>query len=577
MLIKGFSSDWLEELKYKNDIFEVVSGYVSMERKGGRYWGRCPFHHEKTPSFTVSSERGFFHCFGCHESGDVITFISKIENVDFVDAVTHLAARAGMKVPELKDLGEKVKKEEKDKLYSLMREAAKFYHSALKSAPKVKEYLKSRNINEITITKFGIGYSPDYISLITALKEKGYSENEIKNSGVAFEKGSELLDALGKRVIIPIFDSFGKVIAFGGRAWEKTDYAKYKNTRETSIFTKNKVLFGLNFVNKLKRVEKIEDLIIVEGYMDTIALVQADVQNVVASMGTSLTEQQARILKNNVDEVYICFDGDASGQVSALRGMDILKSKGLKVKVISLPEGLDPDNVVSKYGKSGFLEYKNKALPLIDYKLSLAEKGLDMLSPNGRSAYAKRALSIVAELDSVEKAVYIEEISKKSGIEKKVLENLKNFGSEKKSTKSAEVNTVTSAYTEACRFVLLSRLTAKPYAKSSFSRDILNIDTHIKIYDYIKDCEENNTSAHPSMIYNLGADKEECAEILNCYPKIQKPEEKRYYEDCLLIMEKEYYESVIANLMEEYDLTKDSKKQSEILNKISEINYKIRR
>lgn len=575
MQIKGFSPEWIDELKQRNDILEVVSKYVAMQRKGGRFWGRCPFHHEKTASFTVSSDRGFYHCFGCHESGDVISFIMKIENVDFYEAITFLANRAGMKVPELTDVKAKKSKEEKDRLLALLRETAKFYHSVLMRSPKSLEYLKNRNITTDTIKKFGLGQSPDYNQLIDKLKENGFTKEEMLESGVVSIKDGKMYDSLGGRLIVPIFDSFGKVVAFGGRALEKTDFAKYKNTRETTIFIKNKTLYGLNFVNKHRLNQKIEDLIIVEGYMDTIALHQAGVVNAVASMGTSLTEQQARVIKNHVDNVYICYDGDAAGQTSTMRGLDILKEKGLNVKVISMPEGLDPDEVIKKSGVKGFLEFKNKALPLIEYKLVKLKAEFDFNNPDGRSGYARRALTVIADLDEVEKAAYLDYISKLCGIRRADLEKGNELKPKEKSIPKND--TKHSAYINACRFVLLSNLYDKPYAQKDIDRDILTDSTHIKIYDYLKNCEAENIPPHPSMIYELDGESAECAELLESGINISKEQESKYYEDCVKTIINDYYSNLKEELTNEMAIETDSDRQLAILKEIARINSLIRR
>lgn len=574
MQIKGYSSDWLEELKQRNDILEVVGKYVSMDRKGRTYWGRCPFHHEKTPSFTVNQEKGFYHCFGCHESGDVINFIMKIENIDFYEAISFLADRVGMKVPELKDMDAKKSKDDKDRLLALLRDAAKFYHEMLKKSPKPLDYLTNRGITRNTIVKFGLGQSPDFSACIAALREKGYTDKQMLDAGLAAERNGEIYDSLGGRLIIPIFNSFGHVVAFGGRLMEKADFAKYKNTRETLLFVKNKTLYGLNFVNRERQKQKITDLIIVEGYMDTIALVQAGIFNVVASMGTSLTEQQAKIIKSQVDNVYICYDGDAAGQISTLRGLDILKSKGLNVKVMSMPEGMDPDEVVKERGAEGFLEYKEKALPLVEYKLVKLKAEFDFNNPDGRSGYAKRALQVLQGLDEVEKAAYLDyiaEVSKiaRSDLERGEIEPPKTFNKEGQQSQR-------SAYLDACRFVLLSKLSAKPYAKKDFKRDILEDSTHIKIYDYLSDCEAENKMPHPSMIYELDGEDKECAEVLNCSINIGKDEESRYYEDCLKTMRNDYYGGLIADLKEEMNKA-DGDRQLAILKEIAELNELIRR
>ena len=323
MAREGYPLDWMTELKSKNDIVSVVSRYVRLDYKGGRYWGCCPFHHEKTPSFTVNQREGFYYCFGCHAGGDVVKFVQEMENVGFPEAIKLLADAAGMQVPETEQ-SEALQTEKKyrDRLYAALKEAAGHYYRNLADpvvGKKVREYLAKRKIPSDVVVRFGLGYSKDFNSVIDYLREKGFSDKEILDSGVGTKnKNGSLYDALADRLIVPIINRADKVVAFGGRILEKKDgVAKYRNTTNTPVFEKNKTLFGINIAKKQRQKAGITEVIIVEGYMDVISLNKVGIANAVAGMGTALCDGQARELKYLSDRVYVCYDGDGAGQNAA--------------------------------------------------------------------------------------------------------------------------------------------------------------------------------------------------------------------------------------------------------------------
>ena len=346
--------EFLSTLKQKLNIIEVAGGYISLERKGGTWWACCPFHHEKTPSFAINESDQYFHCFGCGESGDVIKFVQSMENIEFIDAVKLLAERAGLSMPQTAfDNGQTVElKRKKDAVLEILAASARFYLNNLNSgnADKHIEYILKRQIPSNIVRKFGLGASLNYNDLPKFLLSKGFDRRDMLESGVVSEAEGRLIDSQGGRLIFPIINAMNEVIAFGGRRLEKTDFGKYKNTKDTIVFNKSKSLYNINLLKKLKKTQNISNVIMVEGYMDTISLYQAGFTNVVASMGTSLTQDQARLLKRYSDNVLISYDGDSAGQKANARGLDILKSNGLNVKVVPLNDGLDPDDVIKKLG-----------------------------------------------------------------------------------------------------------------------------------------------------------------------------------------------------------------------------------
>ena len=311
--MRGFDNKFLDELKAKSDIVETVSRYVTLEQRGGNFWGRCPFHHEKTPSFFVNSVEQFYYCFGCHKAGDIINFVQEIESVDFYDAVKILAERARMELPSISASDEKIKeqKDKKTRLLNILKDTARYYAKNLRSPAGEKHfaYAYNRGLKEETLNKFGVGASLGYDGLVTHLREKGYDYKDMVDSGAVSVKNDKYFDALAGRLIIPVIDQFGNVVAFCGRIIDnRKDVGKYVNTRETMVFSKGKTLFNLNNLKKAKNEKGINSVIIVEGHLDVLSLDEAGFSNVVASMGTAFTKDQARILKRFSNNIFISYN-----------------------------------------------------------------------------------------------------------------------------------------------------------------------------------------------------------------------------------------------------------------------------
>ncbi len=413
----AFPSAWLDELLHKNDIVSVVSEYVELKPKGRKLWACCPLHGEKTPSFSVSPDKQLFYCFGCHAGGTVIQFVMDMERLTFYEAVQNLANRVGMELPnEINDREMQRQRAYKKRMIEANTEAARYYSRCFldpETGRDAQKYAAKRGLNAEIVTRFGIGYAPDtWDSLLKLLKGKGYSEKELVDAGLLVhnaERGS-VYDAFRGRLIFPILGVNGQVLGFGARVMGD-EKPKYINTGDTPVYNKRNNLYGLY----LHRNEKLDDLIMVEGYMDVIGLYKAGVKNAVASLGTALTQQQARLLKRYVEKVYIAYDGDAAGQNAMVRGLDILKAEGLEVRVITFPDDLDPDEYVQIYGKEGFDRLKDNALSLNAFKLETMAKGYDMNDENGRERYAKTACAFVAGLQPIEQERYYKLIAKKTG------------------------------------------------------------------------------------------------------------------------------------------------------------------
>lgn len=553
---KELNLNWIDDLKARADICSVVSSYVPLEKKGQRYWACCPFHAERTPSFAVDSIRGTWYCYGaCHEGGDVISFEEKINNIDFREAVERLANRVGLKLPESFNFEKKEKITDRE--YALMTETARFYRENLQKNKKALDYLKSRNLSANTIASFGLGYSPDYNELVKVLQQKGYDRKEMYDLGLLGEHDGRFYDFLAERIIVPIFDPFGKVIAFGGRILKKPEngkaVAKYKNTRETKLFEKNKVLYGLNFVRKARIGNPISDIIIVEGYMDVIGLHQAGVKNAVSSMGTSLTDNQAKLIKNMVDTVYICYDGDFAGQTSTLRGLKVLKAHDLNVKVMTMPDGKDPDELVVN-GPEPFLKLKEEALDLYDYLLFRAQDGLSLSKPADKITYINRATEIIGELSAVDREVYLNEISKKTDVPvSKLRANLKSSDNKTEQIKETfeehkqQNNELDVVEIKSGRFILNALVVDDKLFDERLDSRVFDLPTHVKCFEYIVDCIASGRKPIASTFYEIdGVDKKEVSEILATI--VDVPNFRAYYNDCIGNLLTKYYKKRKAEI-----------------------------
>ena len=588
---RNFDSEFsvfLKELKERSDIVEVIRSYVAVDRKGGNYWACCPFHHEKTPSFAVNEAEQFYHCFGCQESGDVIKFVQEIESTDFMGAVRILADRAKMQVPESNfDTEESIRKKKKrDNMAKILLDSARFYLNNLYSgderADAHLEYIAKRGLSPTTVKKFGLGASLDFNSLPEYLAGKGYFKDDLIDSGVlaVSEKNNRMYDSLGGRLIFPIINAFDEVIGFGGRVMEKTKFAKYKNTKETLLFDKSKTLYNVNLLKKLKREQPIQEVIIVEGYMDTISLYQAGFKNVVASMGTSLTKEQARLIKRYTDNVLISYDGDFAGQKADLRGLEILDEAGLHLRVVPMPDGLDPDDV-AKQGADAYQKCLDAAMPLIDYRLHSLERNYDLSKTEGKRRFIAAALKIVktAESESVKEEL-LKKLRDKTNVSYSALErDLQNAKSETEEReeetpkeKLAEAAAGTDKQQKAKRFILAAKLFSAPYAKELSVDELpLTDETHIIIARYISEHESKGERIRPSELFELL--DENSAEFnaildLNYGERLSGETAERFFADSVKTLRLEAIEKQIAECNAQYARAMDVNERKKISAKL---------
>lgn len=415
------SQAFIEELISRCPIEDIVQSYVPLVKKGANFFGRCPFHNEKTPSFSVSAQKQIFHCFGCGEGGNVIGFIMKVENLDFMEAVKLLAKKANMTVPE--DGYENMDAAKlRQKIYEMNKLAARFFYDSLKgeAAGKAKEYIKKRGIKSQTAVRFGLGYAPDaWDSLVNFLEKEGYSKYEIVQAGLAVNQKGKIYDKFRNRIIFPIIDLRGNVIAFGGRVLDDS-MPKYLNSPDTPVFSKSRNLYALNIV-KNKVAGRI---ILAEGYMDVISLHEAGFEFAVASLGTSLTAQQAKLISRYAAEVVICYDSDGAGQTAAIRAIDILKEANLAVKVLNIKGAKDPDEYIKKFGADSFSVMLNGSENHILYKLNSAKQKYDLNRSDEKVKFLQEASEIFSAVDSpVEREVYINRLAEETGISQKTIES----------------------------------------------------------------------------------------------------------------------------------------------------------
>jgi len=419
-----YPSVWLDELRSRSDIVQVVSGYVALNKKGRNYWGLCPFHGEKTPSFSVDGEHQLYYCFGCKAGGNVFTFYMEMEHCSFNEAVEQLAERAHMPLPQMEqDVDYERRRTQRERLLAANREAARFYHETLYTAAGAASlsYLHRRGLSDGVIRKFGLGASPeDWSVLSDRLLSQGYTLDELVLAGLTVRKKASdgkdrYFDMFRGRAMFPIIDAYGNVLAFGGRTLDKRE-PKYLNTSDTPVFNKRKGVFAANFLRQQRHLDRV---ILVEGYMDVVSLTQYGVEGVCATLGTALTDEQARLLKRYAPQVYLAYDGDAAGQHAIIRGLDILEQANVPARVLDFPDGLDPDEFIRRDGAEGF-----RSLPAVSpsvYRLRRIKDRFDLSDQDGRLAYARSASEIITAVEPLERDVLLNQLSLETGFPKEII------------------------------------------------------------------------------------------------------------------------------------------------------------
>ena len=415
-----YSESLIDEIKASNDIVDIISQYVILKRSGRNFLGLCPFHKEKSPSFSVSPDKQIFHCFGCGIGGDAITFICKIENVNYKEAIEILAEKAGIPLPTI-DTSRSTKIEIlKQKVYEINEIVANFYHQNLyaPTAKKAQEYVKKRKLDNKTLKKFMIGYANGGNEVYKLLKDKGFSDEEILASNLVKKTNFGYNDVYRERLMFPIQDVKQRYIAFGGRTLEPDGKPKYINSPEGMVYTKGRNLYAMN----IAKSANMKNIIIVEGYMDAVSLHQRGIPNAVASLGTALTEAQARLLRKYSEKVVISYDSDAAGQAATMRGLEILTNVGCDVRILQMEGAKDPDEYVIKYGNGRFNLLVDKAISLIEFKTKILKNSLDLDNVSDKIKFLKETAQLLTTVNSkIEQELYIDKIANEYNISKEAL------------------------------------------------------------------------------------------------------------------------------------------------------------
>ncbi len=583
-----YPEELVEEVRAKNDIVDLISGYVRMQKKGANHWGCCPFHNEKTPSFAVNGAKQMYHCFGCGVGGNVFTFVMNYENYTFPEAIKMLADRAGVDLPELEYTEEMKEKENKRaKLMEINKEAAKFFYYQLRtpSGEIGYNYFKNRKLSEETMKKFGLGYSgKSGRYLVQYLKQKGFEDKHIIEAGLAtFSEKNGLSSQFWNRVMFPISDVHGRVIGFGGRVMGDGE-PKYLNSPETPVFDKRRNLYGLNFA----RTSRAGNMIICEGYMDVIAMHQAGFTQAVASLGTAFTAEQASLLKRYSDDVLIAYDSDGAGTKAALRAIGLLKEAGITPKIINMQPYKDPDEFIKNKGTEAFQERINNAENSFFFEVRILERDYDLKDPESKTRfYREIAKKICNFADDVERENYLEAIADKYHIGYENLRKLvQSYAAktglakpvERPKSGISQKNQPEDKVKKSQR-LLITWLTDEPGLYSKISRYISTEDFTDPLYKKVAERLFHDLSTgtyNPAAIISMFEDEEEqriAAELFNTnLPELNtKQEREKAFRDILYAVKKNSYEYYAARLGTDVNaLTKviEGKKALEELAKI---------
>ncbi len=543
----GYNDEFKEKVRSANDIVDVVSQYLPLKRSGRNYFGICPFHSEKSPSFSVSPDRQYFHCFGCHVGGDVFSFISKIENVSFKESIELLAERAKIPLPEIASSNDP-KQYLKDRMFKINAETALFYHERLyKPVAKIaQDYVKKRKLDNKTLKAFKIGYSGNYNELYKMLKQKGFKDEEILATGLVNknDKG-EFIDRFRKRLMFPIMNVQGKVVAFGGRRLDdNVKSAKYINSNENLIYSKKQHLYALN----LAKLGDCKKIILVEGYMDAVSLHQRGITNAVASLGTALTEEQGRLLRKYAEQVILSYDSDGAGQTAILRGLEVLKKLGCDGRVLQMEGAKDPDEYVVKNGSGRFNLLVENVISLVEFKAKMLKNQYNLKNPNDKIKFLKAISKLLSEIDNkIEQEIFIENVAKENNISKEAI--------------YAEVNKL-SSNKESAQKILRKKIIKSNEESEEISPSILKRENMI-IYLLI-----NNFKSTSEKIKNVISEDDFKSNVnKKIFNIIFELKDKENILEALSNIEDEKIQNAISSIVvQDYEITSEEKCLEDIIN-----------
>ncbi|MBQ3213588.1 MAG: DNA primase [Clostridia bacterium] len=589
---RGNFTKFIEELKQKCDIVSTISRFISLQRKGKTYWACCPFHHEKTPSFAINEVEQYYHCYGCGESGDVIKFIEKYENLTFMEAVKYLADMAGLKVPEFEGNAQDLKQLKlKSDCLNATALAMNFYKNNLNLpvADKARAYLAKRELDKNIVDYFNIGFSPDWTSLIDYLQKNNVSREVMKTAGlIDVSESGKVYDSFATRLIFPILNSYGDCIGFTARTLEAdAKFAKYKNSTQSIIFDKSKTIYNIHSLKQLRKEQNIEYIIICEGTIDVIAMYKAGFKNTVACMGTAITTFHARELKKYADKIILCLDGDEAGQNATYKAIDVLDEQGLEVKVVKLKENLDPDEFLKKYGKESLIQSLNNAEDAIEYKLSSLSNKFNLNDSFQKNKYITNALDIISNLNSnSQKEIYLKYLSKKVNISIDVLRR-DLFGSTYKTSTQAIKEELAQedkfvvrqdGHLKALKFIIASIVHKQPYAMPTINQNLkFKNSNYQNLYDFVVNSNNQNKTYTISSLFDVFEVDEnpDIKEIID-YDFSVYPDKEKYFEECYnkitLINLKQKQEELTQKFKTETDLDK----RREIANELYKVTKELK-
>lgn len=580
-----YSDEIIEEVKSANDIVDVVSNYVTLTRKGNNYFGLCPFHREKTPSFSVTAEKQIFHCFGCGKGGNVIRFVMEAENISFKETIEWLAERAKIDLPsnDAKYLNMSqdeliIREKRKKNMYEINKIAGRFFYENIQKSEKAQDYIKKRAISFNTVKRFGLGFALDDNGLTKTLLANGFTKEDMVATGlIGVSNSGNLYDKFKNRFMFPIFDIRGKVVAFGGRCLENSEVMKaqripkYVNSPENLIYTKGRHLYALNLARKSN--EKMKKILVVEGYMDVISPHQAGITNVVASLGTALTEQQGRLLRQYADEIILSYDSDEAGQTAIDRGLEVLKSLGVTAKVLQMTGAKDPDEYILKYGPERFKKLMDNSISYAEYKINRLKSNYNLNDTTDKIKFLTKMAEVLAKIENnIERDIYVDKFSLELGvgkeailaeIEKKTLSANANSNKVIGNTMINVTNNVSNVQsalnkTENLIIYLLSKKNENIYQKIKDVVDISDIEEPTrkmlvaKLYDMFESGQINNKSVDSICETN---------EEFNVLSEILMNENVN-----------EDLDKILSEVLKSFQLNKLKYKKSELINKLSQVS-----
>ena len=602
---RGIGSDFIEKIKQANNIVAVAGRYMPVKQKGKTHWACCPFHHEKTPSFAINEMQQYYHCFGCGVSGDVITLVQQLESLDFMGSVEFLAKAAGLELPAVIADENYVKNaKKKERVLAALAEVCKYYCNNMAKNPTYRDYLNKRGITDELIELFNIGVCVNWDGSIKHLKSKGFTDSELIDAGIANTNNGRLYDVMGMRITFAVFNIYGDCIGFSGRTLSTDkEIAKYKNTSQTIVFDKSNIVYGIDVLKKNKLTNFIDKLVVVEGNVDVISLVGAGFSNTVACMGTALTAYHAKIFKRFTDKVYICFDGDSAGQKATLRSLDILAAESLDVRVIVLPDNLDPDDYIKKHGKEGFEGLMESALPLVDYKLEHLKSSMSLRDNLDKTKFLKATVDVLKPLaDSAELELYIPRVAELTGISYEAIAkqivntvpikkegSLQNTDSGTKDIfDSGGKTTHLTAYTRALNFIIASYLHNKEYInENDFKGSGIKIENKLykRLIDKITEYKKDSRTWNVARVFDEFDEVEikQFDPLINFQFEMTKKGDltkeglEKYYKDCVQYLHRADLQKQIDEMKEKYKKTDDIEEQTRIMVKIQELNKRTKK